>query len=136
MVTVDRHETPTIVKSVARSFKGWLGSDADSAKAAEAPQIAVAPPVNKPNLPRKPRSRAAIIATEIVRATETTTSRIGCQPSAAIWAAVSSAMTRRCLHSSISRGHRLLDPSHVPELGQKLPIRPAEAVTAITPSPL
>ena len=88
MASVDRQETPTIVNSVARSFKGWLGIDADSARAAEAPQIAVAPPVNRPNFPRKPSSRAAIIATAIVRATETTTIRIGCQPSAAIWAAV------------------------------------------------
>ncbi|MDF2467169.1 MAG: hypothetical protein K0Q43_5404 [Ramlibacter sp.] len=46
------------VKSVALSFIGWFGRAAASASAAEAPQIAVAPPVSRPNSPRNPSSRA------------------------------------------------------------------------------
>ncbi|MNF79894.1 hypothetical protein D3C84_621240 [compost metagenome] len=46
---VESAETPMTVNNVARSFCGWLGSAAASANAAEAPQIAVAPPVSMPN---------------------------------------------------------------------------------------
>ncbi len=49
MTTVDRAETPTTVKSVARSLSGCGGSAAARASAAEAPQIAVAPPLSRPN---------------------------------------------------------------------------------------
>ena len=56
MATVDSAETPTTVKSVARSFSGCAGSAAASASAAEAPQIAVAPPLSRPNRLWKPIS--------------------------------------------------------------------------------
>ncbi|MNI48717.1 hypothetical protein D3C81_1666800 [compost metagenome] len=49
MAIVDSAETPITVNNVARSFCGWFGSAAANANAAEAPQIAVAPPVNMPN---------------------------------------------------------------------------------------
>ena len=45
MAKVDRAETPITVNKVAFSFWAWLGNAADNANAAEAPQIAVAPPV-------------------------------------------------------------------------------------------
>ena len=76
------------MNSVARSFERMRGQRRDSARAAEAPQIAVAPPVSRPNILWKPSSRAAASSTAIVRATETTTISTGCQPSAAIWPAV------------------------------------------------
>ncbi len=79
---------PPRPESVARSFIGWFGSAAASAIAAEAPQIAVAPPLSRPNRVWKPISRAASIDTPIVSATVSTTIAIGCQPRSAIWPSV------------------------------------------------
>ena len=59
------------MNSVARSFSGCAGSAAASASAAEAPQIAVAPPVSRPNRRWKPISRAASIDTPMVSTTDT-----------------------------------------------------------------
>ena len=63
---VDSAETPITVNNVAFSFCGWLGNATDNAKAAEAPQMAVAPPVSIPNKRWKPMSFATTTDTEIV----------------------------------------------------------------------
>ena len=49
MAMVDSAETPITVNNVAFSFCGWFGKATDKASAAEAPQMAVAPPVSIPN---------------------------------------------------------------------------------------
>ena len=49
MAMVDSADTPITVNSVARSLHGCAGSAEDRASAAEAPQIAVAPPESMPN---------------------------------------------------------------------------------------
>ncbi len=81
---VDRVDTPMMVKPVARSFSACGGSAAEIAIAAEAPQIAVAPPESRPNSGLKPIARAAQIDAKMVSVTAATTSATGCQPSAAI----------------------------------------------------
>ena len=82
MATVDRVDTPMMVNRVARSFSGWWGSAAEIAIAAEAPQIAVAPPDSRPNFGSKPIRLAAKIEAKMVSVTTATTSATGCQPSA------------------------------------------------------
>jgi hypothetical protein len=52
--------------------------------AAEAPQIATAPPVSTPNLCRYPSRRARRIPNPIVSATDSTTMTTGSAPSAVI----------------------------------------------------
>ncbi|MCY1197889.1 hypothetical protein D9M72_92580 [compost metagenome] len=84
MAKVDRAETPITVNKVAFSFWAWLGNAADNANAAEAPQIAVAPPVNIPKSRLKPSTLAETIETEIVTATSVITKATGCQPKAVI----------------------------------------------------
>ena len=74
-----------IVKSVACSFLSCAGKAAESASAADAPQIAVAPPERKPNRGLNPIALAITIETPIVSATITTTISTGCQPSAVTW---------------------------------------------------
>src|SRR5690349_3734182 len=81
MDTVDRTLTPITVKLVARSRFGWGGIAAASASAADAPQIAVAPPERRPNWLDRPSRRAATIDTAIVIPTEATMPATGCQPS-------------------------------------------------------
>src|SRR5918994_2955096 len=81
MATVERIETPTTVNRVAYSFRGWLGRAAEMAIAAEAPQIAVAPPDRTPKRGSNPIHRAASVDAPIVNATAPTTSRSGLQPS-------------------------------------------------------
>ena len=49
------------VNSVARSLPGCAGKAAARASAADAPQIAVAPPDNRPNSTLKPMARATSI---------------------------------------------------------------------------
>src|SRR4249920_2607418 len=88
MASVDRVETPMMVKLVARSFFGSAGNAAEIAAAAEAPQIAVAPPDSRPNSGLKPIALAAQIEARIVNATTAMTSTTGCQPSATTWAIV------------------------------------------------
>ena len=84
MAMVDSAETPITVNSVALSLAGCDGSAAESASAAEAPQIAVAPPLSRPYIVLKPIIRATAIDTRMVITTEPTTSRTGCQPRADI----------------------------------------------------
>src|SRR5690606_29703935 len=84
MAMVESADTPMTVNKVAFSFCGWLGSAAESANAAEAPQIAVAPPVSMPNKRWKPISLATTTDTEMVTIIKVSTSTIGCQPNAVI----------------------------------------------------
>src|SRR4029453_8794035 len=83
IATVDSVETPMMVKPVARSFLGSAGSAAEIAAAADAPQIAVAPPDSSPNSALKPIAFAAQIEARMVSVTTATTSTAGCQPIAA-----------------------------------------------------
>ena len=85
MANVDMALTPITVNSVARSFIGCAGRTVESASAADAPQIATEPPVNKPNTFLKPPRRASIRPTRMVVRTAPTTKMTGIQPSAAIW---------------------------------------------------
>ena len=78
MAMVDSAETPITVNNVARSLPGWAGSAAESANAAEAPQMAVAPPLSSPNSTLKPIALATAMEIRIVIATEPTTSATGC----------------------------------------------------------
>ena len=75
---------PTMVNISARSFCGCEGKAAASAKAADPPQIAVAPPLNSPNRCVKPNARAARIDTVIVATMATSASSTGGQPSPTI----------------------------------------------------
>ena len=72
------------VNVVAFSLPGCAGSAADNASAAEAPQMAVAPPVRKPNSLLKPSNRAAAVETRIVTITDATTASSGAQLNCAI----------------------------------------------------
>ncbi len=82
MASVDSTLTPITVKLSAFSRWGCGGMAAASASAADAPQIAVAPPESRPKVLRKPSMRATPIEIRMVSATETTTPATGCQPSA------------------------------------------------------
>ena len=120
------------MNSVARSFIGWFGSAAASAIAADAPQIAVAPPLSRPNKVWKPSSRAASIDTAIVSATVSTTIAIGCQPSSAIWLSVmrspSSATPTRSSVLAVNSMPGLQAPS--PD--RKFIARPSSSANSIT----
>ncbi|MCY1543660.1 hypothetical protein D9M68_794860 [compost metagenome] len=61
---------------------------ADRASAADAPQMATAPPVSRPKNIWKPINRASTMPTAMVSATASTTMATGCQPSASTWSAV------------------------------------------------
>ena len=82
MASVEKAETPITVNSVACSFFSCGGSAAESASAAEAPQIAVAPPDRNPNSGLNPMMRASRTEIRIVPAVSATTIRTGGQPSA------------------------------------------------------
>ncbi|MCY1411082.1 hypothetical protein D9M71_264640 [compost metagenome] len=123
------------MNSVAFSFCPWLGSAADSASAAEAPQIAVAPPESRPNSLLKPMARAATIDTRMVTLTSTTTIATGCQPRAAISVKVmrrpsSATPTRR-----ISRAVNSMPALHGPSVARKFTDRPSSRANSITGAP-
>ncbi len=72
------------VKSVACSFFSCAGNIAESAMAAEAPHMAVAPPDKKPNNGLNPIARARTTETPMVMATIAMTMKTGVQPNAMI----------------------------------------------------
>src|SRR4030095_33399 len=80
MTRVDRVDTPTTVNRVADSFLGCGGRAADIAIAADAPQMAVAPPDRTPKRRLKPNKRATGTDTRIVSDTAAITSSTGPQP--------------------------------------------------------
>ena len=82
MLDVDSVDTPMMVNPVSRSLRSSGGNAADTAIAAEAPQMAVAPPVSRPNSVLKPIARATHTDTNMVRVTTATTSAILTQKTA------------------------------------------------------
>ncbi len=91
MARVDRLVTATTVNRMSLSRRCRRGSTAAMASAADAPQIATAPPVSMPKLQWRPVSRATSRPKPIVAATQQTTTRIVLGPSAPIWSKVTRA---------------------------------------------
>jgi hypothetical protein len=123
------------VKSVARSFNGWAGSAAARASAAEAPQIAVAPPLSRPNSDWKPISLASSIDTLIVRTTETTTIPTGPQPSSAIWPTVMRKPSSATPKRSTWRAANSMPAAHGPSPDRKFIAMPSSSANSITGAP-
>jgi len=94
MASVESRETRITVKQVARSFCGWAGRAADRARAADAPQMAVAPPLRRPKRGLKPNSLASPIETAMVRTRAAAAMAIGSQPRPTIWSRVIRAPSR------------------------------------------
>jgi len=101
------------------------------ASAADAPQIATAPPVSVPNALPSLRTRAARIPQRIVSVTVTTTSAIVPQPSAA-----TCEMVMRNPRSATPMRRTLLDASwmpgrHLPSSARKLSAMPSSNAKSI-----
>ncbi|MCY1185982.1 hypothetical protein D9M73_268090 [compost metagenome] len=128
-------ETPITVNSVARSFCGWLGKAAANARAAEAPQIAVAPPVSMPNTRWKPMALAATIETRMVTTTRLTTSTTGFQPSAAICSRVMRMPSSATPMRSTVRAVNSIPALHVPSPARKFSAMPSSSANSITGAP-
>ena len=135
MASVESALTPITVNSVARSFCGCAGSAAASARAAEAPQIAVAPPVSRPNKGWKPMARATIIASPMVSATDSTTSRNGCQPSATTCAAVMRRPSSATPTRSSVRPLKAITGAQGPAAERKFIAMPSSRANSITGAP-
>ncbi len=123
------------MNSVARSLPGCAGKAAASANAAEAPQMAVAPPVSRPNKGWKPSARAASIDTAIVMATETTTSATGCHPSVATCVAVMRRPSRATPMRSTWRALNSMPGAHGPSSARKFIAMPSSNANSITGAP-
>lgn len=124
-----------MVKLSARSRSGCGGSAAASAIAAEAPQIAVAPPESTPKAARKPISRAAATEMRIVAATEATTPATGCQPSAPICPAVMRRPSSATPQRSTLRAHKAMPGAHAPSAARKFIAMPSSSANSITGAP-
>ena len=135
IVRVDSAEMPTTVNKVARSFSGWGGSAAASASAADAPQIAVAPPLSRPNRMLKPISRATTIDAPIVSVTDSTTSNTGCQPSAATCASVIRSPSSATPQRSTWREVNSMPGLHGPSADRKFIAMPSKRANSITGAP-
>ena len=131
---VDSALTPMIVKLSALSRCGCGGIAAASAIAAEAPQIAVAPPESTPKAVRKPISRAATIEMPIVSATEATTPSTGCQPSAAISPPVMRSPSSATPQRSTVRALKATPGAHWPS-DRKFIAMPSSSANSITGAP-
>ncbi|MCY1177158.1 hypothetical protein D9M73_174550 [compost metagenome] len=123
------------VNSVARSFFSWLGSAAARARAAEAPQIAVAPPVSRPNKVLKPIARAATMDTRIVTTTSVTTITTGCQPRATICSRVMRMPSNATPTRRISRAVNSMPGLHTPSPERKFIAMPSSRANSITGAP-
>ncbi|MNL09277.1 hypothetical protein D3C87_1300320 [compost metagenome] len=88
MATVERPVTLTTVSKVSRSLFSCLGSTAEIARAADAPQMATAPPVNTPKSARTPNRRALSQPTTMVAVTANTAASTVSQPSEPICSSV------------------------------------------------
>ena len=84
IASVDSAVTLTTVRMVSRSLFSSRGKTEAIASAAEAPQIATAPPESTPNKEVRPRRRASNMPNTIVVATPTMTVATGQSPSEAI----------------------------------------------------
>src|SRR4029453_16146697 len=80
MTRVDSVDTPTTVNRVADSFLGCGGRAADIAIAADAPQMAVAPPDRIPKRGSKQNQQATGRATGILSETAAITTSTAPQP--------------------------------------------------------
>ena len=123
------------MNSVARSFSGWFGSAAASASAAEAPQIAVAPPLSRPNRLWKPISLATAIDAPIVSTTAITTMASGCQPSSTTWPSVMRKPSSATPKRSTVRAVNSMPGRHGPSPDRKFIARPSSSANSITGAP-
>ena len=88
MAMVERVVTPTTVKAVSRSREALLGKTLAMANAADAPQMAVAPPISTPKLLPTLNKRASSKPRAIVKPTDTINASTVCQPSVTTWSIV------------------------------------------------
>ncbi|MNF93396.1 hypothetical protein D3C84_760690 [compost metagenome] len=123
------------VNSVARSFFSWLGNAAARARAAEAPQMAVAPPVSRPNKVLKPMARAATMDTRMVTTTSATTMATGCQPREAICSRVMRMPSSATPTRNTSRAVNSMPGLHTPSAARKLTDSPSSRAKSITGAP-
>ena len=80
MASVDSVVTPTTVRVVSRSRCLCLGKTLETARAAEAPQMAVAQPMSKPRLRSIFKTLASSKARPMVAPTATNKAITVCQP--------------------------------------------------------
>ncbi|MCY1409540.1 hypothetical protein D9M71_248910 [compost metagenome] len=132
---MDSADTPITVNRVARSFCGWLGRAAARASAAEAPQIAVAPPVSMPKMRLKPKTLAATTETAMVATTTITTNATGFQPSVAICSSVMRIPSRATPRRRTVRAVNSIPALHLPSPARKFIAIPSSNANNITGAP-
>ena len=132
---VESAVTPTTVMTVSRSWCGPFGSTAAMARAADAPQIATAPPVSTPKAGSSFAARASSQPTQIVAATAPTVSVSAPAPSDCIWSNVmripSSATPRR----STPREAKSMPGRQRASAERKLTAMPSSRANSITGAP-
>ena len=132
MAIVDSTVTPKTVKIRRCSLRSSFGNIALMAIAAEAPQIATAPAVSKPNRQPWPKNRATQSPNKIVARTPSTTSPINCGPNPVI----RSALIRTPKSATPTRNNvlpvKLIPATVLPSSPRKLTAMPSKSASSIT----
>jgi hypothetical protein len=117
---------------VSRSRVSLRGRTEAIASAAEAPQIATAPPERTPNIGDKPSRRASRNPNTIVVVTPTITVATGQAPSEAIWPSVMRTPSRPTPTRNTERDVNSMPATHRPSSCRKwnaIPNRSANSIT-------
>ncbi|MNE38589.1 hypothetical protein D3C80_1324930 [compost metagenome] len=112
-----------------------MGSAAARANAAEAPQMAVAPPVSMPKRRLKPKSLAARTETAMVTTTTITTKATGFQPRVAICSRVMRIPNRATPRRRTVRAVNSIPALHLPSPARKFSAIPSSNANNITGAP-
>ena len=121
---VDSAVTPATVKTSSRSEFSSRGSTVAMAIAAEAPHIAVAPPVSTPKRRDWPKTRAASIPKTMVATTAATMTSPFFHPSAASWSTVMRAPSRATPKRSTRRAAKSTPAFALPSMASELSAMP------------
>ena len=101
------------------------------ASAADAPQIATAPPVSVPKAVPSRNARATAMPLAMVRATAPTTSATVTQPSADTWATVMRSPRSATPVRSTTPDARWIPARHLPSSARKLSAMPSSSAKSI-----
>ena len=120
------------VNRVSRSEFSVFGSTEEIARAADAPQIATAPPVRMPKSHLRPNSRASSRPAPMVIATHATTSMMGPVPSAKICDSVTRTPSRATPTRSSRLDVKLIPGTQRPSTARKWNAMPSSSANSIT----
>ena len=129
---VDSAVTLTTVRMVSRSLVSLRGKTEAMASAAEAPQIATAPPERTPNIDDRPMRRAKRNPNRIVVATPTITVATGHGPSEAIWLSVTRTPSKPTPSRSTDREANSMPATQRPSSCRKWKAMPNSSANSMT----